>query len=819
MDNLPYGGDINKAMRARDIKAIKTITEYRDSQKKSKEPEPENPTQSLFPECNNEIDYISQEEWSKELPADIQITFYIDKNKTTTDCYNYNELEKWMNEPENYFANWIQNDPDRPIDNEGYGGQAGNIMILRLPDFKYITGFHKIQNNQKEYMAIPIHKNYRLGNRYSRFGVSQIHGALPGYTIYHLFKKDPTKTKQEDYVNTYSREMELQKDRDATPALQKTMRDIEQEEQMTEISNFISQYNMRIDEMIAPGIFDVPIHEMKNISALEDEYQTFLYGNVPTGQTYQHQTVCVIVLKLTSYILFLDEIIGNVAELLMSNRYKTNLLIDFRNTSIPNDLVEIDGIHLFTSMYRIILNNSQKDKDIYINPLEVNFKGVPLKLSLYLNNVYMKVPNPEFSLPQDLINIDMKGLALQKELDKDIPFNLNLGYVPNLQYFTSIHYKKFNKHTFSLTNAVLLTFVADTFDTSFIEELKRLLRSITVTTTIKVKVNEDKRNDMFHNINFIKTDDTQLSLSNDGFIVLSITKPDVEPSPSNQLNNSMELDTPVENTSSLSENSQLETNVIPESIIDTFNISEIDDSAVYGIINNQQEHILFYVFEFMQHTEFYIKIKKYNRDNQVDISNILSTIPTLSVYDDTPIHLQIEFIDESHSNTYETRVRFINTFNIRMVQRASIINSTMDEMKLDMAFTNGKRFKQLEIKRFDMILSEDTVPNYAIQQFTTMAFDTDAVLDIPINTYLPNVDYLMIMNYGKVDLNFDGMRNMTYMYISYVVEDDLYISSLYETIEKAVTRFNDIFIELWVPHVQLDQSFLDTIGENIIIRE
>ena len=73
---LPYGGDINQAMRARDRDAIKKIMEYRKTlaeEKKETSKAPVNPIQGLG--CQNDADYITSEDWSENNKPDLKIYF------------------------------------------------------------------------------------------------------------------------------------------------------------------------------------------------------------------------------------------------------------------------------------------------------------------------------------------------------------------------------------------------------------------------------------------------------------------------------------------------------------------------------------------------------------------------------------------------------------------------------------------------------------------------------------------------------------------------------------------------------------------------
>lgn len=160
--------------------------------------------------CSNDIDIFTMEEWDETNPAEIKIGFLQKDNKLYTECYSINTLFEWIHNTENYFTNWVQKDPERPMDKEGYGGEPGNRIILSTPLKNYVVGFYKLQRNVRRsipyynYIAIPIETNYRIGNLSGTFGQGQKHGQAPGETIYYLvYVKDGefTEEKLEELKN------------------------------------------------------------------------------------------------------------------------------------------------------------------------------------------------------------------------------------------------------------------------------------------------------------------------------------------------------------------------------------------------------------------------------------------------------------------------------------------------------------------------------------------------------------------------------------------------------------------------------------------
>ena len=197
--SLPYNGNIMEAIRNQDRDAIRTIQSFRDSQQVR--PSPDSP--SLEPEyvsCQNTTNFIGDKFDSESNPVNIRLFVYnSDQSLSSILCYNARDLKQWYEDGSNYFANWIPNSPTRPISNEGYGGHPGKYLFLKLPPYNlYLTSYTKIldhmnlfesDNELQEFVVLPIQMEQRIGNREGVFGISQIHGQAPGYTIYRVFLK------------------------------------------------------------------------------------------------------------------------------------------------------------------------------------------------------------------------------------------------------------------------------------------------------------------------------------------------------------------------------------------------------------------------------------------------------------------------------------------------------------------------------------------------------------------------------------------------------------------------------------------------------
>ena len=199
---LPYNGDIMEAMKNRDIKAIRTIQSFIDKQNRSKESSPPSILPKNAASCTNN-ENIQGETWNNDdNPVDLRIFVYRTPNHKISElCYNRTLLYQWMSDPEHYFANWVLKEDNTSIDEQGYGGHPGELLFLRLPPYnQYFFSYTKLYNeDSNQFIAIPI-EQYRVGNRYGTFGISQIHGQSPGELIYYIFNKEPNYSIK-DYFN------------------------------------------------------------------------------------------------------------------------------------------------------------------------------------------------------------------------------------------------------------------------------------------------------------------------------------------------------------------------------------------------------------------------------------------------------------------------------------------------------------------------------------------------------------------------------------------------------------------------------------------
>lgn len=155
-----------------------------------------------FKTCMNDRDYISLQCWTEDYTPEIQIRFLnpSDYSKTPqTLCLMVDDLKQMLLDDDSEFRGWYPSRKNNPIDPEGYGGRASDVE-------KYIKVFNYFVSNDPEelantitsgiYNAYPLYTEKLIGNPDSTFGIGQIHGQSPGYTVYYVVKKGGNERKK-----------------------------------------------------------------------------------------------------------------------------------------------------------------------------------------------------------------------------------------------------------------------------------------------------------------------------------------------------------------------------------------------------------------------------------------------------------------------------------------------------------------------------------------------------------------------------------------------------------------------------------------------
>lgn len=427
--------------------------------------------------CHNEIEYITQEEWNHDMEPDIQITFETNTGKEITDCYNYSILQKWMSDPENYYANWIQKSKDRPIDNEGYGGKAGNINILKMPDFKYIIGYYKLDKDQQQYYAKPIFHNYRIGNRFSTFGISQTHGQAPGFTVYYLMK-DKDEIMDKDALSTI-----YQLDRRITPELPR----ISQRTPMNPIQslqNLLQQYNLSLNHFI--GHIGIQIGQLQNLLFIHQNETKLVYGYLNRNNNPHDKAIFIILLELpmrnetnntnTFIELNLSQLDHAYQVDMKNERNKTDIMIfsyiQSNRSNSSNTILSFhpSSYHTYKAIHEFHIYNQKEHTNLSICPSA--FLNLPNKIDVVLENVKMYYKeNEKIPVIQYLLMNMYFGVPV---------FDTNMSIYNELQTLHLSGFHEYKSNTFSNTVAKKIEFDINTlraFHNGFMEELKLLLQN------------------------------------------------------------------------------------------------------------------------------------------------------------------------------------------------------------------------------------------------------------------------------------------------------------------------------------------------------
>lgn len=158
-----------------------------------------------YKDCTNNTDYVDLEPWTKENEPEIKIFYIHDLDKKPEIlCITRNTLNQLISIPENKIRGWIPQDY-KTIDKNGRGGRPSYMERFTKIIDKYTDNPEIFKLNEKEtlFSAIPVYKNKRVGKETTSFGISELHGQLPGETIYHIFTGPLTIDTAKNIYNEY----------------------------------------------------------------------------------------------------------------------------------------------------------------------------------------------------------------------------------------------------------------------------------------------------------------------------------------------------------------------------------------------------------------------------------------------------------------------------------------------------------------------------------------------------------------------------------------------------------------------------------------
>jgi hypothetical protein len=151
-----------------------------------------------YGKCTSDRDLVSLVDWIDSKPT-VFINFIDDENrKGRFNCYDGDSLSYWLKMNENTFAMWKG---DQDMDDMGYGGSpdlSNKFFKLYTGEFVRVDNLsNRIKRGLKDSLGNPIPVVFdatleniiRIGNTRGSFGVSEVHGQLPGYRVYKLHTK------------------------------------------------------------------------------------------------------------------------------------------------------------------------------------------------------------------------------------------------------------------------------------------------------------------------------------------------------------------------------------------------------------------------------------------------------------------------------------------------------------------------------------------------------------------------------------------------------------------------------------------------------
>lgn len=345
-------------------------------------------------QCSQDIDIITLDEWDNDTRPDIKITF-VNENKNFTECYTMESWNQWISNEENYFANWIEK-PNKTLDTEGYGGHPGNKVFLKTPQNNFIMSFSTIEG-KGEYIAAPVVSQYRIGNREGTFGIGQIHGQAPGYTIYSIIN---TPSMDNHEIEEKDRQF-LQK------AIHRTNQDV--------------TYSM--DELYALNT-NQELDELRDISRIRDI--------LPSSSSSSSSS---------SSIFFdtdddeeEDEDIGNDYQILMEQYNKPPVWIFFNSLFTYDDLRYVIDLKEETNDYieidlKVLLNETNNTRELNDRNFHIEFRRNYNDTKVFLKNIRYPI-NESRNMGQYII----KSYDEQYIMNDDYPIHIDVkSFVFNTQ--------------------------------------------------------------------------------------------------------------------------------------------------------------------------------------------------------------------------------------------------------------------------------------------------------------------------------------------------------------------------------------------------
>lgn len=271
-DDLPFGGNTQSAMKAGDRIAMSLINEWNKMQKQ-KPATPEKSPAKFGKECVNPNDYSTQNEWDAE---PIKITFIEHDKKSVTQCYEKGTLEKsFVEEPQTLVGRWLPNRKTGQIDNNGAGGAASaKQWYYKLLPNNYVVWNTKLKswiNNYTEFKAYRIANEVRIGNLASLSGISLAHGAQKVPIYYVIPDDDYWSDKLADYVKNEHEQRtgeKLSQEIESIPEIMKMLIDLNEK-----YPGYIDEYDAASGKLLA----EYAVREKIKMSFQENLFLGMIY--------------------------------------------------------------------------------------------------------------------------------------------------------------------------------------------------------------------------------------------------------------------------------------------------------------------------------------------------------------------------------------------------------------------------------------------------------------------------------------------------------------------------------------------------------------
>lgn len=159
-------------------------------------PQPPTVTMNVHTECDNQIDYISTEQWSDEFMPNLYITYITPGSRNVIYCAIKDDVLQWLNLPSSEMRGWYPNEFTQQMNNEvdvaGFGSKASTVeTFYMLPDNHLVANSKEslldLINGNNRLEAYQIYTSKIFGNKDSEFTISGSHGqkdsAKPVYML------------------------------------------------------------------------------------------------------------------------------------------------------------------------------------------------------------------------------------------------------------------------------------------------------------------------------------------------------------------------------------------------------------------------------------------------------------------------------------------------------------------------------------------------------------------------------------------------------------------------------------------------------------